>query len=103
MQTPFIERCENCKFSLTNIKDELECRVNSPQNASKPYPITSLIDWCGRYIGMLNEDVPRKENYLRVMQEQVSAAEAKKKADLDAKKRAEAKKKADNLPTDAKS
>ena len=92
----YIERCEECKFSLVNINGEMECRFGSV-----PGPIVLPIDWCGRWRGIETKtDVPRKAHYAKMMQGYRDAAEVEK-AEAAAKKRKAAAKKAESKKQDS--
>ena len=92
----YIERCEECKFSLININGKMECRFNPPS-----FPIVAPIDWCGRWRGIETKtDVPRKAYFAKIMQGYRDAAEVEK-AEAAAKKRKAAEKKAESKKQDS--
>ena len=85
----YIEQCEECKFSLININNQMECRFNNP-----PYPPTTPIDWCGKWQGIeTRTDVPRKAHYAKLMQGYRDA--------VDVEEREKAEKKAESEKQDS--
>ena len=84
MRNVFIEKCENCKFSLINAKGNMECRYEHPLTGKVPYPLTTPIDWCGKYVPTeKREDMVRKDAYAEALV-QVEAEKVAAKASIKA-------------------
>ena len=88
MNNVFIEKCENCRYSLVNAKGTMECREDSPTTGQRRYPTTSAGEWCGQYSPMQKkEDQSRKDAYAQAILDEKQAEIERKQAEKNAERK----------------